>query len=127
MSPTTDGGSFHPGKPGLRKLLGDLEADIMEAVWRREGANVTVREIHEELASQREVAYTTVMTVMGNLAKKGLLAVEKAGKAHDYRATQTREEFTENAVARIVDELMRDFSTPAIAHFTRALKKKDRK
>lgn len=123
MSPSTEGGAFHPGKPGLRKLLGDLEADIMEAIWRRGDVTVTVREVHEELADQREVAYTTVMTVMGNLAKKGLLAVEKAGKAHDYRATQTREEFTENAVARIVDELMRDFTTPAVAHFARALKK----
>lgn len=121
MSPAADGGAFHTGKPGLRKLLGDLEADIMEAVWRRGDATVTVREIHEEVAEQREVAYTTVMTVMGNLAKKGLLAVEKVGKAHDYRATRTQDQFTEAAVARIVDELMKDFAGPAIAHFSRAL------
>jgi predicted transcriptional regulator len=122
MSPAADGGAFHTGKPGLRKLLGDLEADVMEAVWRRGNASVTVREIHEDVAALREVAYTTIMTVMGNLAKKGLLAVQRVGKAHEYRSTQTQDQFTEAAVARIVNELMKDFAAPAIAHFARALK-----
>ena len=118
--------AFHPGRPGLRKLLGDLEADVMEAVWSHGDAAVTVREIHEAVAQRREVAYTTTMTVMGNLAKKGLLAVEKVGKAHSYRATQSQSAFTEAAVGRIVNELMKDFSGPAIAHFARALDQEGR-
>lgn len=121
--PTTEneGGAFHPGRPGLRKLLGDLEADIMQAVWIRGDTEVTVKEIHQALSASRKIAYTTVMTVMGILAKKGLLNVEKAGKAHAYRATHTYEQFTEKAIARIVNELMNDFSDPAIACFTRAI------
>lgn len=112
--------SFRPGRPGLRKLLGDHEAEIMEAVWQRgEGARVTVREIFEDLGPRRQVAYTTVMTVMTNLAKKGVLASEKTGKAHVYWAPLSCEQFTETAVARIVDELMNDFGEPALAHFAR--------
>ena len=118
---THEPGAFHPGRPGLRKLLGDLEADIMQAVWARGDSAVTVREIHEDLAGSRVVAYTTVMTVMGNLAKKGLVAVERANKAHSYRATQTYEQFTGAAVGRIVEELLKDFSGPALAHFARAV------
>ena len=117
----SEGPTFHPGRPGLRKLLGDLEADIMQAVWNRGQGPVTVREIHEALESSRKIAYTTVMTVMGNLARKGILQAEKSGKAHLYRATETYEQFTERAVGRIVEELMKDFSAPAIAHFARAV------
>ncbi|MNT86317.1 Penicillinase repressor [compost metagenome] len=64
------------------------------------------------------------MTVMGNLARKGMLTAEKSGKAHLYRATQSYEQFTEQAVGRIVEELMKDFSAPAIAHFARAVQQK---
>lgn len=117
----SEGSAFHPGRPGLRKLLGDLEADIMQAIWERGEEQVTVREIHEELERTRKIAYTTVMTVMGNLARKGLLSAEKSGKAHLYQATQSYEQFTEQAVGRIVEELMKDFSAPAIAHFARAV------
>jgi predicted transcriptional regulator len=121
MTLTSEGGAFHAGRPGLRKLLGDLEADIMEAVWARGEGLITVRDILSDLEPKRELAYTTVMTVMGNLAKKGLLKAEKAGKAHLYLATQTRDAFTEAAVARVVNELLKDFAGPAMAHFSRVM------
>lgn len=113
--------AFHPNRTGLRKLLGDLEADIMQVIWSRGDAEVTVREVHEQLEASRTIAYTTVMTVMGNLARKKILTAERSGKAHRYRAMQSYEQFTEHAVGRIVDELMKDFSAPAIAHFARAM------
>jgi predicted transcriptional regulator len=116
-----EGGAFHVGRPGLRKLLGDLEADIMQAIWDCGAAEVTVREVHAGLAAVRPLAYTTVMTVMGNLAKKGLLQARRDGKAHLYKASLSCEQFTEQAVARIVDELARDFTAPAMAHFARAI------
>lgn len=122
---THEPGAFHLGRTGLRKLLGDLEADIMQAVWSQGDAAITVREVHGLLAESRTIAYTTVMTVMGNLAKKGLVAVERSGKAHSYRATLTYEQFTETAVGRVVDELLKDFTGPALAHFARALQDTD--
>ena len=113
---------FRPHQPGLRKLLGDLEAAIMVVVWDRpEGTRLTVREVHEALRESRDPAYTTVMTVMGNLAKKGVLAVEKAGVAYHYYAPLTREAFTEHAVGEVVSGLLDDFAAPAMAHFAKAL------
>ncbi|MBM3270682.1 MAG: BlaI/MecI/CopY family transcriptional regulator [Candidatus Sericytochromatia bacterium] len=113
---------FRTGKPGLRKVLGDLEADIMAAVWRRgAGARVTVRDVLADLQGVRESAYTTVMTVMGVLVKKGLLVSEKVGLAHQYRATCTEAEFTDAAVGQVVRELLSDFAGPALAHFSQAI------
>ena len=69
--------TFDPHKKGVRKILGDLEADIMEVVWSK--TTITVREVFGELKKTREIAYTTVMTVMTRLAEKGLLQKNKTG------------------------------------------------
>src|SRR5690349_7256712 len=62
--------TFDPWKKGLRKILGDLEADVMEAIWAL--GQATVHDVHQRLAdANRELAYTTVMTVMSRLAEKG--------------------------------------------------------
>lgn len=117
-----DIGVFRTGKPGLRKVLGDLEADIMDAVWRRgQGAEVTVRDVLADIQGVRESAYTTVMTVMGVLVKKGLLRSRKEGLAHQYQATCTEAEFTDAVVGRVVRELLADFAGPALAHFSQAV------
>ncbi|MGX9787209.1 BlaI/MecI/CopY family transcriptional regulator [Mycobacterium sp. MMS18-G62] len=72
--------------------FGELEAVIMERIWNREGAATTVREIFDELAAERSIAYTTVMSTMDNLHSKGWLTREKDGKAYRYWPTLTREE-----------------------------------
>ena len=114
--------TFRLRQPGLRKLMGDLEAAIMEVVWSFDaGARVTVREVYEALLAQRKIAYTSVMTVMGNLAKKGVLVVEKEGTAYLYRAPLTQAEYTAQAVGSIVSELVSDFADPALAHFSKAI------
>lgn len=71
--------------------FGDLEAVVMERIWNRE-ATTTVREIFEELAAEREIAYTTVMSTMDHLHTKGWLARERDGKAYRYWPTLTREQ-----------------------------------
>ena len=113
---------FRAQQPGLKKLLGDLEADIMELVWSfPDGQRVPVRDVYETLRTSRTIAYTTVMTVMGNLAKKRVLDVEKSGTAYLYFAPKNREAFTSEAIGVIVDGLVSDFSNAAVAHFVRAL------
>lgn len=77
--------------------LGDLERAVMEQTWRaaEEGrAPVSVREVHEALATSRNLAYTTVMTVMGRLAEAGLLTQERSGRAYRYSPVGSREELT---------------------------------
>jgi predicted transcriptional regulator len=78
----------------LRAALGSLEREVMEIVW---GADeVTVRDVQAKLA--RAVAYTTVMTTLDRLFKKGFVARTTSGRAFVYRASRSREQ-TEAAVA----------------------------
>src|SRR5436853_4499769 len=73
---------FRTDRPGIRKVLGDLEAEIMELVWARpEGTGTTVRDVFEVLYERRKVAYTTAMNTMVRMAKKKLLRVEKHEQA----------------------------------------------
>jgi predicted transcriptional regulator len=82
--------------------FGDLEAVIMHRVWDR-GGPVTVRELFDELARERVIAYTTVMTTMDNLYRKGWLARAKDGKAYRYTATASREEYSARLMREALD------------------------
>lgn len=75
--------------------FGDLEAVVMDRVWARDEA-VSVREIFDELAATREIAYTTVMSTMDNLHRKGWLERKRVGKAYSYWPSMTREERSAN-------------------------------
>ncbi len=78
----------------FRGALGHLERDVMDVVWHCEAT--TVREV--QAALPRRVAYTTVMTTLDRLFKKGFLSRSRSGRAFVYRALQTRQQ-TEAAVA----------------------------
>jgi predicted transcriptional regulator len=82
--------------------FGDLEAVIMHRVWDH-GGPVTVRELFEELQAERVIAYTTVMTTMDNLHRKGWLARVKEGKAYRYTATASREEYSARLMREALD------------------------
>lgn len=69
--------------------LGDLEDAVMTRVWEW-NRPVTVREVLEDLQEGRQIAYTTVMTVMDNLHQKGWLRREQEGRAYRYEAVSTR-------------------------------------
>jgi len=83
------------------RQLGQLEAAVMERVWAGDRP-VLVREVLEDLQQVRSLAYTTVMTVMDNLHKKGFLSRERQGRAYAYRAMRSREEHT----AEIMEEVL---------------------
>ena len=78
----------------LRAALGHLEREVMEVVWQT--GETTVRRVQSALP--RPVAYTTVMTTLDRLFKKGFVLRSRAGRAFVYRATHTRQQ-TEAAVA----------------------------
>jgi len=92
----------------------------MEEVWKREEA--TVRDVLEALnAGRKQRAYTTVMTIMNRLDKKGLLRRRKRGKTHVYRPTMSRVEYQQARAQSGVDELVADYGDLALAHFARRL------
>lgn len=106
-----DVGVFRPDRPGIRKVLGDLEAEIMELIWARPaGQGTTVRDIFEILYERRRIAYTTVMSTMARLAHKRLLRAEKADAAYVYYPTMSQEEFVSGFVGRILEDLLMSFS-----------------
>ncbi len=81
--------------------FGDLESVVMHMVWDSCGP-VTVRELFDQLSRDRSIAYTTVMSTMDNLHRKGWLARVKDGKAYQYTATASREEYS----ARLMREAL---------------------
>jgi predicted transcriptional regulator len=81
--------------------FGDLEAVVMDRLWDREGTT-TVRDLVDALQTEREIAYTTVMTTMDNLHRKGWLERHRRGKAYDYWPRWSREEYT----ARLMREAL---------------------
>lgn len=87
---------------------------------------LTVRQVHERLAAQRDLAYTTVMTVLDRLAKKGVVAQQRADRAYRYTAVQTREQLTAtlmlDALGAAPDGAARD---AALMHFVGQVGKAD--
>jgi predicted transcriptional regulator len=83
--------------------FGDLEAVVMSRVWDHAGP-VTVRELFDELRRERAIAYTTVMSTMDNLHRKGWLARDKDGKAYRYTAVASREEYSARLMREALSE-----------------------
>jgi predicted transcriptional regulator len=73
--------------------FGKLEAAVMDCVWAL-GRPVSVREVLTELQKSRDIAYTTVMTVMDTLHGKGWLRRRLEGRAYSYEAVASREAYT---------------------------------
>ncbi|WP_110205356.1 BlaI/MecI/CopY family transcriptional regulator [Nocardioides daejeonensis] len=101
-----------------RGNIGDLERSVMEALWAiPDGASLTVREVHAQLAEERDIAYTTVMTVMDRLARKELVHQERDGRAYRYRARGTRGEMTADLMRDTLEEFASHDRRTALAAF----------
>jgi predicted transcriptional regulator len=71
-------------------VLGELESRVMDVLW-HVADPWSVREVHTRLAAERDLAYTTVMTVLDRLAKKGLVGRVRDGRQWLYSPAQSRE------------------------------------
>ncbi|CQD19886.1 CopY family transcriptional regulator [Mycolicibacterium conceptionense] len=83
--------------------FGELEAEIMDRIWNRGDAAVTVRDVFDELAEERRIAYTTVMSTMDNLHTKGWLQRDRDGRAYRYWPTLNREQHTAHLMREALD------------------------
>src|SRR5208282_5111237 len=81
--------------------LAPLELDCMNTLWPI--GEATVREIRDLLAPRRARAYTTIMTIMDRLARKGVVERRRAGRAYVYRARLGAEEARAQALAQILE------------------------
>lgn len=82
--------------------LGTLESAVMDILWSSPGA-LTVRDVLEMMRPQRNLAYTTVMTVLSNLYRKAMVDREPAGKAYSYRPALTRQGAAAAALREVLD------------------------
>jgi predicted transcriptional regulator len=104
-----------------------LESEVMEEVWRQSEA--TVRSVLEALnaSADRERAYTTVMTVMAKLDRKGLLTRRRRGKTDVYRPVMSRQEYVEARARAEVGALVDRYGDVALVHFAREMAQLDPK
>jgi predicted transcriptional regulator len=96
--------------------LGELERAVMARLWAAPGP-LTVREVHDQL--ERELAYTTVMTVLGRLAKKGVVRQERDGKAYRYAAAATREQMAAELMLDALGDVGEDRTAALVAFVDR--------
>jgi predicted transcriptional regulator len=109
-------------KPKLPPELHELEAEVMENVWSRDG-EVAVREVMEALNSRTKKprAYTTYMTILGRLHAKGLVTRRREGKTDLYKPSYTREEYADLRARAGVDSLVEQYGEAAFTHFARQM------
>ena len=107
--------------------LGETEMEVLHHVW--ELGNASVAEVHERIRDTRKVAYTTIMTVMKNLANKGYLAYEKEGLTYVYYAARQPDEVRHTLVSGLLHKVFKG-SAPALIQTlvkNEALSEKDKR
>ncbi len=99
--------------------LGDLETEIMERLWSLRNGALSVRDVMNDVRRKRKIAYTTVMTVLDNLHRKGLVRRAKQGRAYSYWPSQSREEYTAALMEEILHSSENQGST--LLHFVQQM------
>jgi predicted transcriptional regulator len=118
VTPTPSGQKADgPAPPPLH----DLEAEVMEAVWRH--GELSVREVMETLnrGAGKERAYTTYMTTLARLDSKGLLERRRQGKTDFYKATYARDQYNDLRARAEIASVVDQFGDVALAHIARQM------
>src|SRR6478752_4788722 len=104
------------GQPPTPRLH-ELESEVMEYLW-SEG-EASVRTVMEALntGARRDRAYTTYMTIMARLHKKGVLNRRRDGKTDFYAPRLGRDEYMASRARAQVDELVEEYGEVALTHF----------
>lgn len=104
--------------------MGELEAEILAILW-SEGSWMTPRAVLERLETKPPVVYSTAMTILRRLWKKGTLERQRIGKAYEYRPLKDEGEQTADRMA----EMLAAAQDPdaALAHFLGTLEPRHRR
>lgn len=115
FKPTITSKGFSPDKRGTAQVLGELQTAVMEILWKESPLSVT--EVEHKLQKKREIAHTTVLTILDRMHGKGFLLREKQGKAFVYSPRYSKEEFERGVAQEVLSGLLSQFSEPAISAF----------
>lgn len=109
----------------LRRVFGTLELRVLDALWAR-GAACTVRDIESGFSG---VAYTTLMTTLDRLHRKGVLAREKAGRAFSYHPKLSREALLSSVAGDALTAMLGPRGAelkPVVSFLVEAVRREDR-
>jgi predicted transcriptional regulator len=109
---------------GLAKVLGDLEARVMNVIWALERP-ASARAVHERIVEEHPVALHTVITVLNKLVGKGLLRREKDSEIFHYSAAIGERAFLEQASRRVVEGILSLGPDAVAASFVDVLAERD--
>lgn len=98
------------------RVFGELETVIMARLWAM-GGDGTAREVLEQLNGDREIAYTTVLSTMENLQRKGHLDREREGKAFRYRTVLSHAEHIAGLMRQAFDDSGANDTAAVLTHF----------
>lgn len=101
--------------------LHELEAKVMEELWRSGEAPVRSVMVALNKPPSKERAYTTYMTIMARLHKKGLLSRRREGNTDYYTPRHTREEYMALRAQTEVAALVRQYGDVALSHFAQQM------
>jgi predicted transcriptional regulator len=113
-------------RESLPSFFGPLELRVLEALWSR-GEEGSVRDLLPDFPG---IAYTTLMTTLDRLHKKGVLARRRVGRAFLYEPVSSRGNLEASLAAKTLDALVASFSSPAairplLTSFVDAVSRKD--
>jgi predicted transcriptional regulator len=94
--------------------LGELEAAVLEALW--DHGELSTPDVHEVVGEPRGLAYTTILTVLQRLTKKGLVRRSAGGRSHVHAPTLSREEFA-NRRAESLAGMLVEIGTTGVGAF----------
>ena len=90
------------------------ELELMKIVWQK--GQATVRDVYETLLEHRKIAYTTVMTMMRVLEKKGYVKAQRVNRAYVYRPARPQRQVVRSMVREFVDRVFNGSAQPLLVH-----------
>ena len=99
-----------PPKTALRKTLTATELEMMSVIWRL--GPCTVSQVQEALQPQRDLAYTSISTIIRILEQKGFVDSAKVGRGHQYSAAISKQDYQALSLEHLVSKVFDD--TPSL-------------
>jgi predicted transcriptional regulator len=92
----------------------NAELEILRVLWRR--GDSTVRDVHEDLAANRDIGYTTVLKLMQIMADKGLVTRDASSRTHVYRAAVSEDDTKRRIVSDLLDRAFEGSALGLVMH-----------
>lgn len=107
--------SFKPHRIGSNRVLGSLEREVMRVLWQK--GETSGRNILTEVVQVRKIAYTTLLTVIGRLTKKGFVKRRRAERNFVYSPTFSEKEFKKQVAKEVLEGLVNLSSASTVSAF----------